>query len=190
MVSAAASCARRAVFLDRDGTLNVEKEYLHSINDFEFVPGAQAAIARLKDAGFLVVVVTNQSGVGRGYYDMSAVEQLHGYVDEELARAGTSVDGWYVCPHFPAEEGEERCSCRKPQPGMLLQAAVDLNIDLAGSFMIGDKLVDVQAAKAAGCIPLLVRTGYGIRDELLVAGEAIVADHLPAAVEVILSWAS
>lgn len=178
---------RKAVFLDRDGTLNVEKEYLYAIGDFEFISGAPASVARLNRADFLVVVVSNQSGVGRGYYDNTAVEKLQRHVDEELARAGAWVDGWYFCPHLPPADGETGCPCRKPLPGMLLQAAAELNINLSESFMVGDKLVDVLAARAAGCIPLLVRTGYGLRHEPLLQDETKVVDDLPAAVEMILS---
>lgn len=179
---------RRAVFLDRDGTVNVEKEYLHRFEDFDFIPGVPAAIARLRAAGFLVVVVTNQSGVARGYYDLSAVEQLHRQVDEELAKDGAAVDGWYLCPHHPsAVQGDgSSCSCRKPLPGMLLSAAADLGIDLAGSFLVGDKGADVDAALAAGCTPILVRTGYGVDEEKRIPRGVGVVDDLPAAADLIL----
>lgn len=153
-----------AVFLDRDGTINAEKDYLHRIGDFQFLPGAPEAIRRLKEAGFLVVVVTNQSGVARGYFGLDEVEALHRHLQGELARFGTAVDAFYFCPHHPTEGvGEFRrdCPCRKGKPGMLLQAAVDLGIDLGGSYMVGDKFADVEAGRAAGCTPLLVFTGYG-----------------------------
>lgn len=155
---------RRAVFLDRDGTINVEKEYLHLAGDFEFIPGAPEAIRLLHDAGFAVIVVTNQSGVARGYYDEAAVCSLHRHMDDELARFGARVDAYYFCPHHPEHGiGEYRkvCGCRKPLPGMLLQAAAELGLDLSGSFVIGDKLADVEAGLKAGCRPLLVQTGYG-----------------------------
>jgi D-glycero-D-manno-heptose 1,7-bisphosphate phosphatase len=156
--------ARRAVFLDRDGTINVEKEYLHKIEDFEFIPGAPEAIKRLKDAGFLVIVVSNQSGIGRGYFDEAVVEQLHRHIQDELACLGTSIDAFYFCPHHPEEGlGEYKvvCDCRKGQPGMLLQAAREYDIDLQQSFMVGDKLADIEAGERAGCQSLLVLTGYG-----------------------------
>lgn len=155
---------RRAVFLDRDGTLNEEKDYLHRIEDFAFIPGAPEAILALKSAGFLVIVVTNQSGVARGYYSESDVERLHRHIQAELAVYGTAVDAFYFCPHHPAAEvGAYRvsCNCRKGEPGMLLQAAAELNIDLGSSFMIGDKLADIEAGERAGCRSLLVLTGYG-----------------------------
>ncbi|MBE0575126.1 MAG: D-glycero-beta-D-manno-heptose 1,7-bisphosphate 7-phosphatase [Desulfuromonadales bacterium] len=154
----------RAIFLDRDGTINVEKDYLHKVEDFEFLPGTPQAIKRLKDGGFLVIVVSNQSGIGRGYFDEQAVETLHEHIQAELAAYGTSIDAFYFCPHHP-EHGLDHykvdCDCRKGAPGMLLQAAEDYNIDLPRSFMIGDKLADIEAGERAGCTPILVLTGYG-----------------------------
>jgi D-glycero-D-manno-heptose 1,7-bisphosphate phosphatase len=156
--------ARRAVFLDRDGTINVEKDYLHKIEDFAFIPGAPEAIKRLKDAGLLVIVVSNQSGIGRGYFDEQAVETLHEHIQAELAAYGTSVDAFYFCPHHPDEgvgEYKISCDCRKGSPGMLLQAAKEHDIDLSKSFMIGDKPADIEAGERAGCQSILVLTGYG-----------------------------
>lgn len=158
---------RRAVFLDRDGTINEEKNYLHRVEDFEFIPGAPEAIRCLKEAGFLVVVVTNQSGVGRGYYSMEDVDTLHRHIQAELARIGASIDGFYVCPHHPSEgvgDYRQDCDCRKGNPGMLLQAAAEHHVDLTRSFMVGDKVADVEAGERAGCTPLLVMTGYGERE--------------------------
>lgn len=166
--------ARRAVFLDRDGTINVEKDYLHRIEDFEFIPGVPEAIRLLKEAGFLVVVVTNQAGVARGYYDEQAVAVLHAHIQGLLAAHGAGVDGFYFCPHHPTEGlGAYRiaCDCRKGAPGMLLQAAREHGISLADSFMVGDKLADIEAGIAAGCRPVLVRTGYGAEDEPRVAAQ-------------------
>jgi D-glycero-D-manno-heptose 1,7-bisphosphate phosphatase len=183
--------ADRAVFLDRDGVINVEKEYLHRIEEFELIPGAPEAVRLLKEAGYRVVVVTNQSGVARGYYPLEAVHLLHRHLDRELALRGTSVDAYYICPHHPVhglgEYGTE-CGCRKPLPGMLLKAAEDLSLDLNRSYLIGDKLSDIEAGRAAGCRSILVRTGYGRReclrapreidvfDDLLEAARAIVED--------------
>lgn len=166
--------ARRAIFLDRDGTINVEKDYLHRVEDFEFIPGAPEAIRRLKAAGYLVIVVTNQSGVARGYYDEPAVAALHGHIQALLESYGTGIDAFYLCPHHPTEGvGAYRidCDCRKGAPGMLQQAAREHGIDLAESFMIGDKLADIEAGNAAGCRAILVRTGYGTKDEPRVAAQ-------------------
>lgn len=154
----------RAVFLDRDGTINIEKDYLHRIEEFEFIPRAPEAIRLLKDAGFLVIVVSNQSGVGRGYFDEQAVKDLHHHIQSELACYGTSIDAFYFCPHHP-EKGlgsyKVTCGCRKGSPGMFLQAAREHDIDLQRSFMVGDKLADIEAGERAGCKSILVLTGYG-----------------------------
>lgn len=166
----------RAVFLDRDGTINVEVRYLSRVEDFEFIPGVPLALRRLSDAGFLLVVVTNQSGIGRGYYDEAALHAIHDHMHDDLAGYGVSIDACYFCPHHPEHAGGDyrrECGCRKPLPGMLQQAARDLDIDLSRSYMIGDKLADVEAGLNAGCTPLLVLTGYG-------SGEA---DRLPAGVQ-------
>ena len=176
---------KRAVFVDRDGTINVEKEYLYRADDFEFIPGAPQALRLLNEAGFLVVVVTNQSGVARGYYSEQDVGILHRHIETELAKAGARVDGWYYCPHHPSGRGSYSlpCQCRKPLPGMLLEAAQRHNIDLAESVMIGDKLADVEAGIAAGCrTTILVRTGYGAADEGLVPLGTMVCDDLLAGV--------
>jgi len=184
--------ARRAVFVDRDGTINVEKDYLHRSEDFEFIPGAPEAIRRLKDAGFLVVVVTNQSGVARGYYDERAVATLHAHIQERLATYGTRIDGFYLCPHHPTEGvGAYRidCDCRKGSPGMLLRASREHDINLRLSYMVGDKMADIEAGIAAGCQSVLVRTGYGVKDEPKVAARfpgTKVCGDLAAAVEHIL----
>ena len=179
---------RRAVFLDRDGTINVEKEYLHRAEEFAFIPGAPEAIRLLKEAGFLVVVVTNQSGVGRGYYDEEAVHRLHRFMDGELARHGASVDAYYLCPHHPLHgigEYRRECGCRKPLPGMLLEAARDFDIDLAASYIVGDKAADVKAGRAAGCRPLLVSTGYVVEESARLPAGVPVFDDILAAVRAI-----
>jgi len=155
---------RKAVFLDRDGVVNVDRGYVHRVEDFRFLPGAPEAIGLLNDAGYLVIVVTNQSGVARGLYSLDDVRRLHAHVDAELARRGSRIDAYYVCPHHPDYGPDGRggeCLCRKPLPGMLLEAAADLSVDLSGSFMVGDKLSDVEAGLAAGCFPVLVGGGDG-----------------------------
>jgi D-glycero-D-manno-heptose 1,7-bisphosphate phosphatase len=167
---------RRAVFLDRDGTINVEKNYLHRIADFEFIPGAPEAIKKLKAAGFLVIVVSNQSGIARGYFDEDAVNLLHEHIQDELKGYDTVIDAFYFCPHHP-EEGlgvyKGACECRKGAPGMLLKAASEHDINLKNSFMVGDKLADIEAGKRAGCQSLLVLTGYGEKTALKAAAEEV-----------------
>lgn len=171
---------RPAVFLDRDGTINVEKNYLHRVQDWEWIPGAQAAIKSLCDAGYLVVVVSNQAGVARRYYTSEDVATLHRHVQQELLVLGASVDAYYWCPHHP--DLGPSCNCRKPAPGMLLQAAQDLNIDLAASWMVGDKTIDVQAGMAAGVSSLLVQTGYGANEMHQLASDVPVFATLVEAV--------
>lgn len=176
----------RAVFLDRDGTINEESGYLYKVEDCRFIPGSIEAIARLKAAGFLVVVVTNQSGIARGYYTEADLGKLHQYMDTVITSGGGKVDGWYFCPHHPDYvHGTTGCDCRKPLPGMLRLAADELGIDLGSSWMIGDKIADIEAGAAAGCRPALVRTGYGNKAAALVSPEIPVFDDLCFAVEYI-----
>ena len=181
----------RAVFLDRDGTINVEKEYLHRPEELEFIPGVPQAIARLNRAGYLVVVVTNQSGVARGYFSVADVNRLHQVMQQRLSDEGAHIDAYYLCPHHPHKGLDEYrldCDCRKGKPGMLLQAAVDFSIDLSRSFMVGDKDADVLAGIAAGCRPYLVTTGYGERYRgFAVARNIMVGRDLVDVVDMILA---
>jgi len=182
---------KRAVFIDRDGTLNVEKNYLWRIEDFEFIPGVPEAIGRLNRAGYLVVVVTNQAGVARGYFQLDDVTRLHAHVQQQLAACSARVDGFYVCPHHP-EFGAppQRCDCRKPAAGLLLKAADDFGIDLGNSFMVGDKRADIEAGLRAGCTPILVRTGYGEETaQLDICKDVPVVASLPDAVALIVGAA-
>lgn len=159
-----ANQGRRALFLDRDGSLIVDRDYLADPALVELLPGAAQAIARMNRSGWLVIVVTNQSGVARGYFDLAAVSAVHAEIDRQLALAGAHVDAWMTCPHHPdgkVVEFATHCTCRKPAPGLLLQAARNLGVDLAASAMAGDKLSDVQAGDAAGCTSWLLLTGYG-----------------------------
>ena len=176
---------KRAVFIDRDGTINEEKEYLYRTDDFVFIPGAPQAIRLLNEAGFLVIVVTNQSGVARGYYTEEDVHLLHRHIVSQLEPFGARVDAWFFCPHHPSGRGSYAlpCRCRKPLPGMLLDAAGRFAIDLEASVMIGDKLVDVEAGRAAGCRSILVRTGYGSEEEYSCRNGTEVFDDLLAAAE-------
>lgn len=158
---------RPAVFLDRDGTLNVEKHYLHRVEDWEWIPGCVAAIRGLNQAGVPVFVVTNQAGIARGLYTEHDLARLHDFVQADLATAGARIDGFYHCPHHPEFASRIDCECRKPRPGMLTRAAGDHRIDLARSWMIGDRETDLEAARACGANPILVETGYGTRTRLL-----------------------
>jgi D-glycero-D-manno-heptose 1,7-bisphosphate phosphatase len=175
----------KAVFLDRDGTLNVDKGYAHRIEDWEWLPGAVDAIAALKKAGFLVIVITNQAGIARGYYSGADVTRLHAWMNEELEKYGTRIDGFYYCPHHPEHGGE--CECRKPRPGMLFQARQDFDIDFSRSWLIGDKASDIQASVAAGVKSILVLTGYGKDHRALLSGETVCAEDMAAASNLVIS---
>jgi D-glycero-D-manno-heptose 1,7-bisphosphate phosphatase len=183
---------RSAVFLDRDGVIVEEVGYLATPEELKIIPGAVGAITELNRAGVPVVVVTNQAGVARGYFPESRVREIHADMDELLAAGGAVIDAYYYCPHHPTE-GErpyrQECACRKPKPGMLLRAGGELQLDLARSFMVGDKLSDLEAGAAAGCRTVLVRTGYGARFETSLDREALrvlgVVDDLRAALELL-----
>jgi D-glycero-D-manno-heptose 1,7-bisphosphate phosphatase len=176
---------RSAVFLDRDGTINAEKEYLHRVEDWEWIPGSVEAIRRLNQLEFLVIVVTNQAGIARGYYTEHAVVTLHKHVDRMLAASGARIDAYYYCPHHFEYGATKDCACRKPRPGMLLSAQKEWNIDLDTSFLVGDKLIDIQAAQAVGVTPIMVRTGYGGHESKLLKDEVVVAADLSNAVQTI-----
>ena len=144
---------RRAAFLDRDGVINVDHAYVSRFEDFDFIDGVLDAARRLVDAGFVLVIVTNQSGIGRGYYTEADFHKLDQAVRAVFAEHGAPISATYFCPHHPTKAlppWKCECNCRKPAPGMILQAAKDLDIDLSQSAMFGDKASDMQAAKAAG----------------------------------------
>ncbi|MDR1111184.1 MAG: D-glycero-beta-D-manno-heptose 1,7-bisphosphate 7-phosphatase [Deltaproteobacteria bacterium] len=177
---------RPAVFIDRDGTLNHDSGYLYKFEDFRWIEGVPEALSRLKAAGLALAVVTNQSGVARGIYSLADVRLIHERIDQDLrARQGMALDGWYFCPHHP-DRGQ--CQCRKPAPGLLLAAAADLGLDIARSYMVGDKSLDVQAGLAAGVrLAILVLTGYGPQARKNLPEGTMVADSFPQAAELILS---
>ena len=153
-----------AVFLDRDGTINEDVGYLQNIEQLTLIPGAAQGIRILNNYGFKVVVVTNQSGVARGYFREEFIVQTHDHLRAVLQRENAIIDAFYYCPHHPAEgfpPYRKTCSCRKPEAGMLIQAACDLHLDLSRSYMVGDKIQDIQAGKKAGVKTILVKTGYG-----------------------------
>lgn len=144
---------RKAAFLDRDGVINVDCAYVSRWEDFEFVPGTVEAMRGLKQAGYSLVVVTNQSGIARGYYTEDQFQALTIAMTQSLAKAGAAVDAVYHCPHLPSVAAaglDLACDCRKPAPGMIFRAARELNLSLSDSIMVGDKPSDIQAARAAG----------------------------------------
>ncbi|MBP7981051.1 MAG: D-glycero-beta-D-manno-heptose 1,7-bisphosphate 7-phosphatase [Tolumonas sp.] len=169
--------AKIAVFLDRDGVINQDTGYVSCVDDFHFIDGTIEALQILKKKGYCLVVVTNQSGIARGYFTEEQFMSLTEWMDWSLADRDVDLDGIYFCPHHPtAGVGEYRqeCTCRKPAPGMLLDAAKDLKIDLANSYMVGDKAGDLQAAKAAGVgHKVLVRTGKTVTEEAIALADEV-----------------
>ena len=144
---------RKAVFLDRDGTINVDKDYLYKIEEFEYLPGVKDALKRFQAAGYELIIITNQSGIGRGYYTEEDFKKLCDFMTEDLKKDGIEISDIYYCPHLPeaaAIEYRADCDCRKPKPGMILAAANKYNLDLENSYMVGDSFTDVQCGRAAG----------------------------------------
>lgn len=175
------------LFFDRDGTLIEERHYLSDPAQVALIPGAAEAVRMAREAGFLAVVLTNQSGVGRGYFPAEAVEAVHWRMEELLAEGGAKLDGIYVCPHAP----EDDCPCRKPRTGLVEQAARELDIDLRRSWMIGDKAADIELASNAGMRGVLVMTGYGEASATESAGAvSFTVPDVRAAVRLILETAS
>ena len=167
----------RAVFLDRDGVINIDHGYVHQVDDFEYVEGVFEACAALKQQGYKLVVVTNQSGIARGLYTEDQFHSLTEWMDWNFADKGVDLDGIYYCPHHSEKgigEYKQDCDCRKPKPGMLKSAAQFLKIDLSRSVMVGDKRDDMLAAQAAG-VPtrILVRTGKTVTDEAIAAASVV-----------------
>ena len=150
-----AKARNKAVFLDRDGTISRDVPYCSRPEDFELLPMVAEAIGLLNDHGFKVIVVTNQSGVGRGYFTEEILGKIHQKMLDELTKGSAFIDAIYYCPHHP----DDNCGCRKPKPALILQAARDLNIDLQKSFFIGDSDLDVDAGKMAGCYTIRINAG-------------------------------
>lgn len=167
-----------AIFLDRDGTINVDHGYVHESDNFQFIDGAIVAMRELKMMGYALVVVTNQSGIARGKFTETQFEHLTEWMDWSLADRGVDLDGIYYCPHHPegtVAEYRQVCDCRKPAPGMFISARDFLHIDMVASYMVGDKLEDMQAARAAGvgtCV--LVRTGKPVTAESEAAADKVI----------------
>ena len=149
----------KTVFVDRDGVINQERsDYVKSISELEIYPNVAKNIKSLKDAGFLVIVITNQSAVNRGIITHEIVSQIHDSIQDHLKKYGTFLDGFYYCPHTP----NENCNCRKPKPGLLQQAILELNIDLNSSWMIGDSDSDIEAADSIGCKAIKISDNFSL----------------------------
>jgi len=168
----------KAVFLDRDGVINVDTGYVSHSDDFVFIKGAIEACKAIKDKGYQIVIITNQSGIARGYFTEDDFMTLTEWMDWSMADKGVEIDGIYFCPHHP-DKGignyKQACECRKPEPGMIITATDHLNIDLAQSYLVGDKLSDLQAGKNAGITTnILVKTGKDVTDEAQNAADHVV----------------
>jgi D-glycero-D-manno-heptose 1,7-bisphosphate phosphatase len=183
--------SRKAAFIDRDGVLNEERAFVHRMKDFALLPGAAAALRLLKEAGYLLVIITNQSGIARGLYSEADYLALTEHMRAQLAGVGVPLDAVEYCPHLPdapVERYRLDCDCRKPKPGMLRRAIRALDIEPAASILVGDRLSDVEAGRAAGigrCF--LVRTGHQLPDSALTLADGTYDDLLACTRSVVAS---
>lgn len=172
---------RPAIFLDRDGTLIEEVNFLSRVEDLRLFPFTAEAIKLLKDNGYLVIVVTNQSGIGRDLFTEDDMHAIHAQIQTELHNA---IDAFYFCPHLP----DEGCKCRKPELGMIESALADFDIDMDRSWVVGDKKIDVETGQAANLQRVLVLTGYGRHSQVLVEDiHTMIAENLEAASRLIIN---
>jgi D-glycero-D-manno-heptose 1,7-bisphosphate phosphatase len=171
----------KAVFLDRDGTIMKDASHVGQVDQVVLIPKAVQSLKRLQEAGYKLFVITNQSGVGRGYFTHEAVESIHTHLNERFNEVGVRLERYYVCPHHP----EDHCDCRKPKPKFLLEAAQEYGLDLSRCFMIGDRASDIQAGLNAGTKTILVLTGVG--HETL-ARQEIKPDHVAADLAAATTW--
>lgn len=179
---------KKAIFLDRDGTLNIDYGYVHDIDHFHFIEGSIEALKALQEMEYALVLVTNQSGIARGYFTEEEFNQLTEWMDWSLEDRGVHLDGIYYCPHHPKGAGKykKECDCRKPKPGLLLEAMADLGIDPKKSIMIGDKLDDVIAGKQANVgTTVLVQTGKEVTEEIAIQADYVIDSiaYLPALIK-------
>ena len=152
------------VLLDRDGVINVEKSYLHKIEDFEYEKNVVEGLLKLRDLGYRFAIITNQAGIARGYYTEEDYLKLQNFIEEDLLKKGIKIEKSYFCPHHPNVSGKYgiECNCRKPNTGNFELAIKEFDIDVKNSFMIGDKITDLIPAEKLGITPVLVKTGYGL----------------------------
>ena len=168
---------RPFVVLDRDGTVIVERHYLSDPDQVELIPGAGPSLLALSRLGLGLLIATNQSGIGRGYFDQLTLDQVHNRLRSLLEAEDVQLDGIYFCPHLP----EDLCSCRKPETGMLEQAAGQIGLDSSTSFVVGDNQADIELGRRVGATTLLVRTGYGAKVESTAQSDYVVDDITGAA---------
>lgn len=173
----------RAVFLDRDGTIIEDTGYPSGGDAMKMLPGVPDAIATLNQAGFKVIVITNQSGIGRGYFDEQAVDEFHAILKDLLALSGARIDAYYFCPHAPDENGNPVCNCRKPRTGLLQSAELDHGLDLELSFLVGDNPSDIEAGKIAGCTAIQLAP-----EKVMSAAESVLPNHVAPNLPMAVDW--
>ena len=186
---------RPAIFIDRDGTINEQMGYINHLSRFNILPGVPEAIKGLNENNYLVIVVTNQSGIARGYFPIELLDEIHTYMKDSLKKEGAHVDAVFFCPHYPGSKLKEfaiECDCRKPHTGMIKQALDKFDIDLTQSYMIGDHYTDLEFASNSNIKSIMVKTGYGLGEVDYILPEfpykpVYVADDLLDAVKWILN---
>lgn len=182
---------KRAVFLDRDGTINKEVHLLNSVSQLRILPGAAKAIKKFNQLGFLVIIITNQGVIARGLATEKEIDYIHGVLIERLNRGRAKIDAIYYCPHHPKGRIKKyrfRCRCRKPNIGLLTRAVKDLKINLKKSFFVGDRTADILAGQRASLTTILLRTGYGGKDNLYKIKPNWVAKNLSEAAKIINNY--
>lgn len=184
--------SRPAVFLDRDGTINEQMGYVNHPDRFVLLPGAAPGIRRLNESGFLVIVVSNQSGVARGYFPIDLVHEVHELMRRGLAARGAFLDEVLFCPHYPGGEVAEyavECGCRKPEPGMIIEAESRFHVDMSRSYVVGDRFSDLELAASRALKGVLVETGYGLGERLhVLPGKSIHPDHVASDLDAAARW--
>ncbi len=179
----------KAIFLDRDGVINDDRGYIYKIEHYKFISGVFEALQLLQKHNYKIFIVTNQGGIGKNYYSQDDYQILTNWIKQQLKKNNLEITQIYHCPHHPEaviERYKVVCDCRKPKPGMLLQAAKEHNILLSSSFMIGDCTTDIQAGKSAGCKTILVKTGYGGSDKICLIKPDYISENLLQAARLVL----
>jgi len=179
---------KKSIFLDRDGVINKDKGYVYKLEDFEFEKNALEGLKLIDFNRYLVFIICNQAGLARGYYKKEDFEKLDRWLRNFLLERGIQIKKTYYCPHHPEgkiKQFRKKCSCRKPEIGLLLRAEKEFNIDLKKSYLVGDKTSDILAGNRAGCKTILVKTGYGGEDKLFSVKPDFVAEDLLEAIRVI-----
>jgi D-glycero-D-manno-heptose 1,7-bisphosphate phosphatase len=182
----------RAIFLDRDGTINVDTHYPYQVNLLEFLPHALEGLLIMATLPFEIIVVSNQAGIALGLFTTEQMSEFNTVLKKQVERAGGRIDAFYYCPHFEPKDlpiGVLPCACSKPAPGLLLEAANDFELNLSASYMIGDKTSDIVAGQSVGCTTILVKTGKaGLEEDAVPVEPALTVDHLLQAAQIIQAY--